>query len=150
MKITLLALVMILLPIYGSAQRAAQAKLEQTIRKLDMDVGNALLRKDIATLEELWAADFTVNNPRNTISDSREVVIGLIKNGLIDYASFVPEIEKVVSHGDTVITMGLETVKPVGKATFAGQTLRRRYTHFWMKTKGKWLLTARHANIICQ
>ena len=25
----------------------------------------------------------------------------------------------------------------------------RRYTNVWMKHKGKWLLTARHANVIC-
>ena len=52
--------------------------------------------------------------------------------------------------GNTVIVMGLETIKPVGKAPYTGQTVRRRYTHFWMKREGKWLLTARHANVICQ
>ncbi len=124
--------------------------LEQQIRKLDAEEANGLLNKDIAVLEKLWARDFTVNNPRNSISDGRDVVIGLIKDGTIDYASFDRQIEKMFFHGDTVITMGLETIKPVGKAPFAGQTVRRRYTHFWMKRDGKWLLTARHANVLCQ
>lgn len=74
----------------------------------------------------------------------------LIRNGIIDYSSFVREVETMLFHGDTVIVMGLETIKPVGNAPFAGQTVRRRFTHFWMKKNGKWLLTARHANVICQ
>ncbi|HEX7331213.1 MAG TPA: nuclear transport factor 2 family protein [Pyrinomonadaceae bacterium] len=124
--------------------------LEQEIRKLDAAEAEALLHKDVAALEKLWAEDFTVNNPRNTISRGRKEVIALIRNGLIDYASFVREVETMVFHGDTAISMGLETVKAQGKAPLAGQSVRRRFTHFWMKQDGKWILTARHANIICQ
>jgi hypothetical protein len=46
--------------------------------------------------------------------------------------------------------MGSETITPVGKAPFAGKTIKRRFTHFWMKRSGEWRLTARHANVICQ
>jgi hypothetical protein len=84
-----------------------------------------------------WAEDFTVNNPRNGITNGRKEVAALIRNGTIDYASFVREIEVVLFHGDTVIVMGQETIKPVGKAPFAGQTVRRRSTHFWMKRGGQ-------------
>jgi len=57
-------------------------------------------------------------------------------------------VEAVLVHGDTVILMGQETVKPKGKAPFAGQTLRRRFTNIWMKRDGRWQLTARQATII--
>jgi hypothetical protein len=124
--------------------------LEQEIRRFDVAEAEGLLHKDVAALEKLWAADFTVNNPRNGITHGRKEVVALIRNGIIDYSSFVREVETMLFHGDTVISMGLETIKPVGKAPFAGQTVRRRFTHFWMKRDGKWLLTARHANIICQ
>ena len=132
------------------AQSAKQNNaLEQEIRKLDLAEADGLLRKDVAVLGKLWAEDFTVNNPRNGISNGRNEVLALIRNGIIDYSSFVREIETMLFHGDTVIVMGLETIKPVGNAPFAGQTVRRRFTHIWMKKNGKWLLTARHANIIC-
>ena len=124
--------------------------LEQEIRKLDLAEADGLLHKDVAVLEKLWAEDFTVNNPRNGISKGRKEVVALIRNGIIDYSSFVREVETMLFHGDTVLVMGLETIKPVGNAPFAGQTVRRRFTHFWMKRKGQWLLTARHANVICQ
>jgi ketosteroid isomerase-like protein len=141
---------MLLISLHSSAQNAAQGKLEQTIRKLDAEAASAILNKDIAVLEKLWAPDYTVNSPSNSIYDGRAVVLELVKNGTIDYTSVDREIEKMLFHGDTVITMGSETIKPVGKARSAGQTVRRRYTHFWMKRDGKWLLTARHANVICQ
>ncbi len=151
MKLILLAAVVtFVLPVLVLGQSAKQNnKLEQEIRKLDAAEANGLLNKDVAVLEKIWAEDFTVNNPRNSISVGRKSVVALIQNGVIDYSSFVREIETILFHGDTVIVMGLETIKPVGKAPFAGQTVRRRFTHFWMKRKGKWLLTARHANVIC-
>jgi ketosteroid isomerase-like protein len=123
--------------------------LEAEIRKLDHAEAEGLLRKDVARLEQVWAEDFTVNNPRNSITKGRKEVLALIRNGTIDYASFIREIETILFHGDTVIVMGRETIQPGGKAPFAGQTVRRRYTHFWMKKQDRWLLTARHANVIC-
>jgi ketosteroid isomerase-like protein len=123
--------------------------LEAQITKLDAAEALALLKKDIGGLEKIWAVDFTVNNPRNTITIGSKGVGDLIRNGTIDYATFDRQIEKILIHGDTVITMGLETINPVGKSPFAGQTVKRRYTHFWMKRDGKWRLTARHANVIC-
>jgi ketosteroid isomerase-like protein len=152
MKLVLLAAVVtFVVPGLALAQRAKQNDaLEQEIRKLDRAEADGLLRKDVGVLAKLWAEDFTVNNPRNGISNGRKEVVALIRNGTIDYSSFVRDVETMLFHGDTVIIMGLETIKPVGKAPFAGQTVRRRFTHFWMKTRGTWLLTARHANVICQ
>ncbi|HKZ79604.1 MAG TPA: nuclear transport factor 2 family protein [Pyrinomonadaceae bacterium] len=152
MRLILLAAAMtFVVPGSVSAQSAKQNNaLEQEIRKLDLAEADGLQRKDIAALEKLWAEDFTVNNPRNGITNGRKEVVALIRNGIIDYSSFVREVETMLFHGETIISMGLETIKPVGKAPFAGQTVRRRFTHFWMKRDGKWLLTARHANVICQ
>jgi len=134
-----------------SGQSAKQNNaLEQEIRKLDMAEADAVLRSDLPAMEKLWAEDFTVNNPGNEISKGRKEVVRLVRAGIIKYSSFVREAESVLLHGNTVIVMGLETVKPIGNAPGAGQTLRRRYTNIWMKRNGRWLLTARHANVICQ
>jgi ketosteroid isomerase-like protein len=151
MKLVLLAVVATFaIPGFVLGQSAKQnGALETEIRRLDHAEAEGLLHKNVSALEQLWAEDFTVNNPRNGITTGRKEVVALIRNGTIDYASFVREIETMLFHGGTVIVMGLETIQPVGKAPFAGQTVRRRYTHFWMKRQGRWLLTARHANLIC-
>jgi hypothetical protein len=66
------------------------------------------------------------------------------------YSSFVREVERVLIHGNTIIVMGRETVVPKGASPDAGQIINRRFTNIWMRQNGKWLLTARHANVICQ
>jgi len=148
--ILLAALITFVAPVLSLAQDAKQTNSpEQEIRRLDKVEVDAVLRKDVATLEKLWAEDFTVNNPRSEITNGRKEVVGLIRNGVIDYSSFVRDVERVLIHGDTVILMGLETVKPTNKAPLAGQTVRRRFTNIWMKRNGEWRLTARHANMIC-
>lgn len=151
MKLLLLATLMTCV-VTGSAlgQQARQEKaLEQTIRKLELEESEAVVRSDVAALEKLWAEDFTVNNPNNQISRGRKEVLERVRSGLIKYSSFVREIESVGFYRDMVIVMGLEVVTPIGNAPGAGQTLRRRFTNIWMKRKGHWLLAARHANVIC-
>ena len=134
-----------------SGQKSKQNDaLEQSIRKLELAESDAVVRSDVAALEKLWAEDFTVNNPNNQISRGRKEVIARVRSGLLNYSSFVREIESVGFYGDTVIVMGLETIVPSGSAANAGKTIRRRYTNIWMNRKGKWLLTVRHANVICQ
>lgn len=131
------------------AQSPAQDSLEALIRRLDHAEAQGLLQRDSTALRRIWARDFTVNNPRNSITRGSEEVVALIRNGTIDYSSFVREIETILFHGNTVIVMGSETITPVNKAPFAGQTVRRRFTHFWMRRNGVWRLTARHANVVC-
>ena len=122
--------------------------LEQEIKKLDLAAADAIQRKDVAALNKLVAEDFTVNNPRNTIIKSREEVYSLIRNGVINYTSFVREPETILFYGATVVVMGRETIKQKDSAS-TEQTVRRRYTNIWVKRNGKWLLTARQASIIC-
>lgn len=124
--------------------------LEREIRKLDIAEADAIQRGDFAALNKLLAEDFTVNSPRNEIVRGREAVYALIRGGVVNYSSFVREPEAVLMHGNTVVVMGRETIKPAGDSPGAGQTVRRRYTNIWMKRDGKWLLTTRHASVICQ
>ena len=119
--------------------------IEQEIRKLDLQEAEAVLHGDFAAVEQLWADDLFVNNPFNEVVKASK---GPIRTGALRYVSFVREIESVQVHGDTIIVMGRETVVPKDSSPDAGKTIRRRYTNIWMKREGKWLLTARHANVI--
>ncbi len=80
--------------------------------------------------------------------EGEETVLTLVREGILDYVSFERDVESVEIHGDVAVLMGLETVKPKGKAPFAGQTVRRRFTNVWMKRDGRWQFTARQATII--
>jgi len=145
-----LSLVALVLALSLSAQtRNTEAdKLEQELRKIDRAEAAAVLASDVPTMEKLWTDDFTVNAPSNRVLKGKNDAIKAVKDGFLDYSSFERDVEAVLVHGDTVILMGQETVKPKGKAPFAGQTLRRRFTNIWMKRDGRWQLTARQATII--
>ena len=133
-----------------SAQRARpNAALEAKIRKLDLAHAEAILHRDVAALTVLIADDATTNHPTNRVVKEREGIIELIKNGTINYTSFVREPEAFLFFKDMVVVMGRETITPTGNAPGAGKTIMRRYTNVWMKRKGKWQLSIRHANIIC-
>jgi ketosteroid isomerase-like protein len=128
------------------AQGAADAgAVEREIRRLDQMEADAVLRADFATLDELWAKDFTVNTPNNDVSDGTR---GRVRRGDVSYSSFVRVAEAVLVRGDVVIVMGRETVVPKAPTPNAGKTIHRRYTNIWMKRDGEWHLSARHANVI--
>ena len=136
--------------IFAQSSKSRNETVEQAIRKLDLLEAEAILKKDFRALDELAGEDFTTNSPRNEIVKGKEALKELIRKGVVDYASFAREIETVLIHEKTVITMGRETIVMSEKSPQKGQTIKRRYTNVWMKRKGKWLLTARHANIICE
>lgn len=129
----------------GTVARATE-EVEASVRRLDLAEADAVLRADFAAVERLWAKDMTVNNPFNQVVRSS---MGRVRTGAVTYTSFVRNIESVQVHGDTAIAMGNEVVVPSGKSPGAGTTIRRRYTNIWMKRDGEWLLTARHANVVC-
>jgi len=125
----------------------ASATVEQHIRGLEQTEVEALLRNDVTAVRRNWASDYVVNNPFNVVVDASK---GPIQAGTLTYSSFVREIERILVHGNTVIVMGRETVVPSGASANAGETIHRRYTNVWMKRNGKWLLTARHASVVCE
>lgn len=120
---------------------------EQTIRALEQAEVDALLLGDLDAVALNWADDYTVNNPRNGVARAAD---GPVRVGTRTYSSFVREIERVLLHGETVIVMGSEAVVPSGHSPDAGKTIRRRFTNIWMRREGRWLLVARHANVVCE
>jgi hypothetical protein len=124
---------------------AQSTSIENEIRELDRAESKAVLNHDTTALERLWADNFTVNTPYNSV--------GTRKRGdriNLYYSKFERNIEKVIIYNDSlVVTMGNEVVNRKAPMTLAGQTLPRRYTHMWMKKNGKWQLATRHANFIC-
>ena len=143
---TLLTLAFLAPSIALAASPSSTESVEATIRRLDLAEANAVLRADFDAVEKLWADDMTVNNPFNQVVKASA---GPVRTGALTYSSFVRSIESIQIHGNTAITMGNEIVVPSGTSAGTGTTIRRRYTNIWMKRGGQWLLTARHANVIC-
>ena len=108
----------------------------------------AILARDADAFGSFFEAGALVNSPYNTVA-TREIAVGRIRNGMIDYTSLERTIEYAVTRGDhEVILMGEETYMPVHNSQFAGQTLRRRTTELWSDASGSPKLVLRQATIV--
>lgn len=118
------------------------AALDATAR---MD--EAILAHDVAGFSHVFTDDAVVNNPFNKIARKADAEHNL-RTGMIDYTSLERSIEYAATRGNhDVVLMGEETLTPVGKARFAGQTVRRRTTEVWTDQGGQWQLAIRQATI---
>ena len=134
--------------LYAGRLMAQNPDTEAEIRVLEQIEVQAILKKDTVTLLKLWDKDYVVNSPNNVIVFAGKTAIDrpVLKH---PRTSFTRDIEQIIIRGNTVFSMGSETVSPAGDQDQSRQMLKRRFTNIWMKQDGVWKLVARHANVIC-
>jgi ketosteroid isomerase-like protein len=127
---------------------AQDQEIEKEIRKLEQAEVQAVLTKDTVTLLKLWDKDYVVNAPDNKINFAGKNTLDrpVLKR---PRSVFTRDVEQIIIRGNTVFSMGSETVVAPENQTNAQQTIKRRFTNIWMKQEGSWKLVARHANVIC-
>ena len=131
------------------AQSASDEKLKESLRALDLQAAEAILKRDERLIARFFTEDSITNNPRNSQTLGSKGVIEAARTGVIDYHSFERKVESIQIYGNTAILMGSETVVWRGRDGQPGETVRRRYTNVWMKRGRVWRIVARHANVIC-
>jgi ketosteroid isomerase-like protein len=127
---------------------AQQQDTATEIRKLEQMEVEAILAKDTITLLKLWDKDYVVNAPDNKINFAGKNTLDrpVLRRSR---ANFTRDVEQIIIKGNTVLSMGSETVVPSDNQGNTQSIVKRRYTNVWMKQEGTWKLVARHANIIC-
>lgn len=135
----------ILTPLPALAQPAPGVRVPPAIGAAYGRLGKAILSHDAAAARQVWAEDFVVNSPANTVLH-REDVIAAMSADLLDYKDFHKHITYVGQQPNTVIVMGYDTMVPV-KGSGAGRQVTRPFTDFWMKRADRWWLIARQATI---
>ncbi|GAB4014952.1 hypothetical protein GCM10028808_38900 [Spirosoma migulaei] len=133
------------------SQAQSTDDIPKTINDLEQIGVKGILTADTNLLAQIWAPEFMVTTPRNTIAQNRAAVFKNQQQGLIDYSSFERVIEKMQVQENLVITMGYElfVAKHDLQEAKAGQPTKRRFTNVWMKKNGQWKQIGRHASIIC-
>ena len=114
---------------------------DEEIRRLDDEVREAMLRRDVAALKRLCSEDFVVTNPFNRVLDRRQM-LEAVESGRIKHSAFERQIDYLRAYAGTAVVMGRETVVD------NGPLIHRRYTEIWMMQDGRWQLIARHSNHI--
>src|SRR2546423_5995685 len=144
------AIITLVLITWASVSIAQKNKIEILIRQLDQKNAQVVAHADTGSLMKLLTPDFTINRTTGTIVSGRDKTLELMRNGMVSYDSFSVKTELVLVKNSTLaVSMGSEVVVSGGNRPLKGQTVKRRFTHVWVKENGEWRLLARHANNIC-
>ncbi len=118
------------------ADTAAEQEVRQTIEKYR----TALLQKDAATLERIWADDYTFTNGAGEIHSKADRLAHL-KSGATSLDSIREEEDmKVRIHGNVAVATSRVTIK----GQYSGKQTSGQYRsiHVWVKGAAGWQLVA--------
>ncbi|MEH3121862.1 MAG: nuclear transport factor 2 family protein [Sphingomonas phyllosphaerae] len=128
-----------------SAQLAPGVRMPPEIGQAYGRLGKAMMAHDANGVRTVWAEDFVVNSPNNTVL-RREEVIAVMERDFLDYRDFHKHITFVGEKPEVTIVMGYDTMIPI-KGPGAGKQVTRPFTDVWAKRAGGWQLIARQATI---
>jgi ketosteroid isomerase-like protein len=129
----------------ASAQPVPSVRMPPEIGAAYGRLGNAMMAHDAHGVRGVWAEDFIVNSPDNTVL-RREEVIAAMASDLLDYKDFRKHITSVSEKPEVNVIMGYDTMIPL-KGPGAGKQVMRPFTDVWAKRRSGWQLIARQATI---
>lgn len=127
------------------AQPAPGVRMPPDIGAAYGRLGKAMMAHDAAGVRAVWAEDFIVNSPNNTVI-GREDVIAVMEQDFLDYRDFHKHISFVGEKPEVTVVMGYDTMIPL-KGPGAGKQVMRPFTDVWAKRSAGWHLIARQATI---
>ena len=127
------------------AQLAPGVRMPAEIGQAYGRLGKAMMAHDADGVRTVWAEDFVVNSPNNTVL-TREEVIAVMQRDFLDYRDFHKHITFVGEKPEVTIVMGYDTMIPI-KGPGAGKQVMRPFTDIWAKRAVGWQLIARQATI---
>jgi ketosteroid isomerase-like protein len=142
-KISLLSSLLMAVPV--SAQLAPGVGIPPEIGAAYGRLGKAMMGHDASGVRGVWAEDFVVNSPNNTVL-GREEVIAVMESDFLDYKDFHKHITFVGEKPEVTVVMGYDTMIPI-KGPGAGKQVTRPFTDIWAKRSAGWQLIARQATI---
>jgi ketosteroid isomerase-like protein len=123
-----------------SVAQGADAAAEQEVRQTIKKYRTALLQKDAATLERIWADDYTFTNGAGEIHSKADRLANL-KSGATSLDSISEEEDmKVRIHGNVAVATSRVTIK----GQYSGKQTSGQYRsiHVWVKGAAGWQLVA--------
>ena len=123
-----------------SMAQGADAAAEQEVRQAIKKYRTALLQRDAATLERIWADDYTFTNGAGE-THSKAQRLANLKSGATSLDSISEEEDiKVRVHGNAAVATGHLTIK----GQYSGKQTSGQYRsiHVWVKGAAGWQLVA--------
>ena len=141
--ITYVAILTVALLSFGRQQSVAQgadAAAEQEVRQTIKKYRTALLQRDAATLEQIWADDYTFTNGAGE-THSKAQRLANLKSGATALGSISEDEDiKVRVYGKVAVATSRVTIK----GQYSGKEASGQYRsiHVWVKGAAGWQLVA--------
>jgi len=138
-------LVIIFILLQSSGLLAQQPTAEQQIQEASKVYEQALTQKNELLLKSILADNFILTTASGKVLTKKDMMLNLTKEGT-KYDKFESSEVRISVLNDAAIetgkvhTVGIRDGKKIAEAT--------RYTDFWIKIQGKWLLLAEHSSLI--
>ena len=126
------------------SQAAAAPATLMDIQTVEARVGEAIGRKDVGSLERLWAPDMLVNGPSNVVLTREQVIAALLADRLT-YSSYRNDVENFQAYGDDLAAIMGHEILSRADGQQRSQRLYRRYTDVWRRSGGTWVQIVRQA-----
>jgi ketosteroid isomerase-like protein len=119
--------------------------VERSVKQLEGERVQALLRGDTTFIERHYADDYMTTSASGLVRKKAEVIAD-IKSGAIKWESMTLDDVRLRVYGNTVIVTGLDIIKGVDRGQ--DSTGKRRFTRVWVRQGRRWLLVANHTTRI--
>jgi len=145
-----MAAIFLLLSMAVAAQRPPskeEGKVAAELMQLELDIGQANIRRDKAFFERVEADEFIFTDSSGGITTKAQDVASLDNSpGEFSLVSYVADEMKVNVYGDTAVVTGRVTTVSKGKDREI--TNRSRFTDVFVKRNGRWQIVAGHSSRI--
>ena len=125
----------------------APSASEQELMKLENDWSEAVLKKDSATLQRLYADEY-LSTDQDGVTWNKSQDIANITSGAFKLASYKLEDMKAHVYGDAAVVTGRNTIK----GTFQGKDVsgQYRFTDVFVKRAGRWQCVATQGTLVAK
>ena len=116
------------------------AGVKQDLEKRFQEYADALRKRDLTTLDQIWTDDYVFINPRGELVTKSQRLSNL-KAGATEFQAVRPKSEKMEVHGSVAVDVGtvtLEGTKYGGKESSGNY----RYLSVWINNDGRWQMIA--------
>jgi ketosteroid isomerase-like protein len=130
----------------SSVRKASgSAGAEQALEKKAHEYAQALTKRDVETLDEIWTADYTFVNPRGELLSKAQRIANM-KSGTTELHTMSPQKERLHVRGNFAVEVGRIVVE--GEYSGHESNGEYRYTTVWIKMQKRWRMLANQITLI--
>ena len=131
----------------GIRKTKGSAGAEKALEKMDHAYAQALTKRDVKVLDQIWSPDYTFVNPCGELL-SKAQRMDNVQRGSTEFQKMSPQKERLKVHGNFAVEVGRIVVE--GEYSGHESSGEYRYTTVWVKMKGRWRMLANQITLIAK